>query len=483
MKNIIRSILAAAFLASSACSHPAQSQTHASLPEEKAAAETDTRYIFTMGQLNIVMAGLTQFPVGEVSCKDSNLPMAIDVHGTLYELLMEQRGLAVNVDFRLTEKDLLSIIPEGTALVFSYAAGDKLCVWLIDNKGRRAFGEAQNGHRTVERLLATFYRAGGIEAEQLSRMPVKRDAGAIKFSSRKVDIPTQNVLNALSSAVFPGQVRDSLSDYDRLVIVPYGTLGTVPSAALPTSNGRALVEQAEIIIAPSLYDFHGAMRAARGESGWRFKSPGCQDITRSAATGAPVIVGDPNYTFDPDFIMPPLPGAEAEAKAVAALFGVAPLIGDDATMEALQSRLEGAPLLYLATHCVSYEAQGVESFVALTRGRLAGKNIQNLCLDQTRLAVLSACQTGLGQTVEGGTISLARSFQKAGVESVAMSLWNVEDEATRDLMTGFAARVRDGDSPSAAMRAAMLDTRKRFPAPRQWASFLIFSAHVGAAGN
>jgi CHAT domain-containing protein len=120
----------------------------------------------------------------------------------------------------------------------------------------------------------------------------------------------------------------------------------------------------------------------------------------------------------------------------------------------------------------------VESFIALTKGRWAAKDVQNACLNQTRLAVLSACQTGLGQTVEGGTISLARAFQKAGVDSVAMSLWNVEDEATRDLMTGFAARVRDGDAPSKAMRAAMLDTRKRFPAPRQWASFLIFSAQV-----
>ena len=87
--------------------------------------------------------------------------------------------------------------------------------------------------------------------------------------------------------------------------------------------------------------------------------------------------------------------------------------------------------------------------------------------------VLSACQSGLGFNHDGGVIGLARSFQKAGVPRVVMSLWSVSDEATLYLMDHFQLQAM-ANVPAEALRLAMLDTRKKYPDPALWAAFTLF---------
>jgi CHAT domain-containing protein len=89
------------------------------------------------------------------------------------------------------------------------------------------------------------------------------------------------------------------------------------------------------------------------------------------------------------------------------------------------------------------------------------------------LAVLSACQTGLGAAHEGGVIGLSRAFQVAGVPSVVMSLWSVDDAATAFLMGHF-TRELGAVPPDLALHRAMKKTRERFPQPDQWGAFVHF---------
>jgi CHAT domain-containing protein len=74
----------------------------------------------------------------------------------------------------------------------------------------------------------------------------------------------------------------------------------------------------------------------------------------------------------------------------------------------------------------------------------------------TSWTVLSACDTGLGTVRSGeGVLGLARAFQRAGVGTVIMSLWPVDDAAARDWMhTLYDARFARGQSTAVAMRAA-----------------------------
>jgi len=90
--------------------------------------------------------------------------------------------------------------------------------------------------------------------------------------------------------------------------------------------------------------------------------------------------------------------------------------------------------------------------------------------------VLSACQTGLGKEVRGeGLMGLTRAFLYAGVPRVVVSLWNVNDRATAELMAAlYRSMLREGKRRSAALREAQLELRKqkRWESPYYWAAFV-----------
>ena len=109
-------------------------------------------------------------------------------------------------------------------------------------------------------------------------------------------------------------------------------------------------------------------------------------------------------------------------------------------------------------------------------GFLRASDIYNLKLP-TELVVLSACQTGLGKEVRGeGLVGLTRGFMYAGAARVIVSLWNVNDQATADLMTKFYRKMlRDGARPAAALRAAQIEMwqQPQWQSPYYWAAFVI----------
>jgi len=96
------------------------------------------------------------------------------------------------------------------------------------------------------------------------------------------------------------------------------------------------------------------------------------------------------------------------------------------------------------------------------------------------LAVLSACETGLGETRRGeGVAGLRRAFRIAGARNVLMSLWNVPDQETVWLMEAFYDAYLGGAPPAAALAKARKIVRERllardgFDNPRYWAAFVV----------
>jgi CHAT domain-containing protein/Tfp pilus assembly protein PilF len=96
--------------------------------------------------------------------------------------------------------------------------------------------------------------------------------------------------------------------------------------------------------------------------------------------------------------------------------------------------------------------------VGLDDGILTALEVAELDLSGVELAVLSACETGLGEVAGGeGLLGLQRAFQVAGARSVVASLWTVRDEPTRALMARFYENLwRNGQPPAAALREAQL---------------------------
>jgi len=108
-------------------------------------------------------------------------------------------------------------------------------------------------------------------------------------------------------------------------------------------------------------------------------------------------------------------------------------------------------------------------------GFLRVNDIYNTRLS-AELVVLSACQTGLGKEVRGeGLMGLTRAFLYAGAPRLIVSLWNVNDQATADLMANlYRGILRQGKTPSAALRDAQLEMRKQknTESPYYWAAFV-----------
>ena len=111
-------------------------------------------------------------------------------------------------------------------------------------------------------------------------------------------------------------------------------------------------------------------------------------------------------------------------------------------------------------------------------GILTAKEIADVDLRSLDMVVLSACQTGLGDISQGeGVFGLQRGFKKAGANSILMSLWEVNDEATQILMTQFYKNLVSGQSKRQSLHSAQKYLREfnngRFNEPKYWAAFIL----------
>ena len=94
---------------------------------------------------------------------------------------------------------------------------------------------------------------------------------------------------------------------------------------------------------------------------------------------------------------------------------------------------------------------------------------------KTDLVVLSACETALGNVRPDGVFGLQRAFKLAGVKSLIMSLWKVDDDATQLLMTAFYQNYLSGMSKREALLAAQkcVMNTPGFENPYNWAAFIL----------
>ncbi len=152
---------------------------------------------------------------------------------------------------------------------------------------------------------------------------------------------------------------------------------------------------------------------------------------------------------------------------------------------ALSSELSQYRYLHFATHgYLDSERAGLSALVLSLvdeqgksqDGFLRAHELYNLNLP-AELVVLSACQTGLGKQIKGeGMIGLTRGFMHAGAARVVVSLWNVNDKATSELMASFYQKMlKEKQAPAAALRAAQVEMwrQKVWQKPYYWAAFVL----------
>jgi CHAT domain-containing protein len=187
--------------------------------------------------------------------------------------------------------------------------------------------------------------------------------------------------------------------------------------------------------------------------------------------------------------VPRLSGSREEAKAIVAmgLRSESRLALDFEASRAVATSAELSQYRYVhfSTHgllnSVHPELSGIVLSLVNERGEaqdgfLRAHEIFNLKLP-AELVVLSACQTGIGQSIRGeGLMSLTRGFMYAGAPRIVVSLWSVSESGTTELMVRFYRdMLKKGLRPAAALRAAQISLmkEKRWSPPFYWAPFIL----------
>ena len=334
-------------------------------------------------------------------------------------------------------------------------------------------------------------------------------------------------LEQLSGLVYAPLARH-LTNVSHLVICPDGQLSRVPFEMLPVGN-KYLVEEKTISYVTSGREVVRHSSSAANVHNSKSVVMGNPDFNFNLAAARPLnpavqLAGGPSslrsLTRDYDGIkFKPLPGAEAEAR------GVAKLLGDDAFLylgadarEAQLKAVQSPRVLHLATHGFYFPDQefnstnssakpnqtrrlpyakknnwenpmvrcgialaGANHAMQITNalaedGLLTALDASLLDLQGTELVILSACDSGAGEVKIGeGMMSLRRAFLIAGAQTVLASHWNINDNATSQLMTEFMRRWRAGEPRAQAWREAQLELlrSKDFSNPYFWSAFTL----------
>lgn len=106
-------------------------------------------------------------------------------------------------------------------------------------------------------------------------------------------------------------------------------------------------------------------------------------------------------------------------------------------------------------------------------GVLTAEEIASIDLRNCDVVVLSACETGLGEITDEGVYGLQRAFKNAGVNTIIMSLWEVDDDATSFMMQSFYRNLLKGMDKRDSFEGAQKEAKKKYADPRYWASFIM----------
>lgn len=240
-----------------------------------------------------------------------------------------------------------------------------------------------------------------------------------------------------------------------LALAPPGPLARLPWAALPLPDGRALCEACAIAVVPGLR-LGLARREARRPS------------------GAPLVVAVDAGDLD---------HVDAETRAVAAAFpGATVLRGAEATSERFLALAPAAPWIHFAGHGIYRPDSPYLSGLRFHDRWLPAAELSHVPLGAGRV-VLAACQTARALVRPGEEwLGLARTLLRAGAGSVLAAQWDVDDEATRDLMAALYPRLAAGEPAAAALAAAQAGLGRAGVHPMDWAGFVILGGpDVGRA--
>ena len=412
----------------------------------------------------------------------------------------------------LTRPQLLGLdeirkqVLDADTLLLEYSLGkDRGRLWAVAPDSAASF--ELPARDAVEQTARRYYELLTARAQHLKfETPEEKRARVARADAELPGVAAELSRTLLGPAA-------SLLGTKRLLVVGDGPLHLVPFAALPdpTDPSRPLVFKHEVVNAPSASALAELRRAKANRQGASKTLAVLADPVfekgdervKALLSGRPERVAAADDTADEltravreagvsgeGGGIPRLPETRREANAISALIPPQEreeaLDFDASRATATSEQLGQYRFIHFATHGLLNsehpELSGVVLSLVDRQGRaqdgfLRASEIFRLRLP-AELVVLSGCRTGLGKETRGeGLVGLTQGFMYAGAARVMVSLWDVNDAATAELMTRFykAMLGRGRLSPAAALRAAQLSVwqEKRWQSPYYWAAFVL----------
>lgn len=177
------------------------------------------------------------------------------------------------------------------------------------------------------------------------------------------------------------------------------------------------------------------------------------------------------------------PFAMKTAGFIAELFSGQSVIAAQATEDRFKQEAEDYRIIHLGTHTEINTTSPMLSRLILSRsknedGYLHAYEIYNLPL-RAELAVLTACETGVGkESSSEGVLSMAHGFAYAGCPSLVMSLWEIDEKTSAQIIETFYQNLSDGMPKNEALRQAKLlylkDAKGELKNPYYWSGLVLF---------
>jgi CHAT domain-containing protein len=353
---------------------------------------------------------------------------------TLRELPAHEREnatLEAPADFSLEK--LQAAIPADAALIEYYSTGDRLVATVvtrssIDITPITVFSRVLHFLHLLRFQLSKF-RMGSTYTQRFEQPLLQATQSHLESLYAELIAPLRPHLHA-----------------KHLIFVPHGPLHFLPFHAL--KNGDTyLCDTHTVSYSPSATVF--AL---------------CQEKPPSQMT-ASLVMGIPDERA---------PQILGEVQSVAAILPQPDLrLGDQATTEVLKSKGSQSALLHIATHGTYRQDNPMFSGIRLGDGYLNLYDLYQMRLS-ARHVTLSGCATGMNFVAAGDELlGLQRGLFCAGASSLLLSLWDVHDQSTSELMQSFYKGYMETGNMALSLQSAMKHLRQKNPHPYFWAPFVL----------